>query len=380
MLCRILPSVLMALAVVVLPQIVAAEETDQGPPRPGLAAPFGRPGWAGWSEAARPTTLRAVAAGPRVNPAVLFKRLDANADGKVTEDEIPDAAPDRLKALLKRADVNGDRQVSPDELAEAVKKMRERAAGGPQEATAGRRPGAPVARPGEPLPPRPRDFAGGPWGGWPGRPDAMTGPTPPAGPRGFARGPWGGWPGRPDEMTGPTRAAGWRGWPDATTGPTPPAGPRGFAGGPWGGGPGRPDAMTGPTPPAGPRGFARRGWEGWPGAADARVRRGRGPRRGGRGAEGRFGPPQAGPDRRPEPPYAGLGAGPPRVRVLFSRWDKDGDQKLSLEEFAAGMMSFYGTARPAGPPTADVPPGPRVRKPRPPRAGADYWSWGGWDY
>ena len=80
----------------------------------------------------------------------------------------------------------------------------------------------------------------------------------------------------------------------------------------------------------------------------------------------------AGPGRRPEPPDAGLGAGPPRVRVLFSRWDKDGDQKLTLEEFAAGMMSFYGTTLPARPPTADVPPGPGVRNPRPPRAGADW--------
>ena len=401
MLCRILPSVLTALAVVVLPQIVAAEEADQGPPPLGPAAAFGRPGWAGWSEAARP------APGPRFDPKVLFKRLDANADGKVTADEIPAAAPDRLKALLKRADVNGDRQVSPDELAEAVKKMRERVAGNPQGATVGRVPGAPVAGPGGPFPPGPGDFAPGPWGsrrgwsdamtgptppagprgfargprgGWRGWQDAMTGPTPPPGPRDFARGPWGGWRGWQDAMTGPTPPAGWRGWPDATTGPTPPAGPRSIARGPWAGWHGWADAMTGPTPPPGPRGFAHNtGWEGWPGAADARVGRGRGPGRGARWAEDGFGgPPQAGPDRRPGPPYAAQRAGLPGPRALFRRLDKDGDEELSIEEFTAGMMYLYGATLPPDRPTADGPPGPRVRKPRPPRAGADYWSWGGW--
>ena len=61
---KLLPSMLTAAAVVALPQWIAAAEWEQGPQR-GIP-PF-------------------------------FEWLDANDDGKVALDEIPDGVPDRLK-------------------------------------------------------------------------------------------------------------------------------------------------------------------------------------------------------------------------------------------------------------------------------------------
>ena len=75
-------------AVFVLPQIVAAEESKRpGPP----------------------------------GPEMLFKLLDANHDGVISEDEIPADAPEPLKALLKAADKKRDKKVTLEEFVAAVK-------------------------------------------------------------------------------------------------------------------------------------------------------------------------------------------------------------------------------------------------------------------
>jgi hypothetical protein len=52
---------------------------------------------------------------------MLFKRLDANHDGVITQDEIPANAPEPLKALLKAADKNGDKKVTLEEFKAALK-------------------------------------------------------------------------------------------------------------------------------------------------------------------------------------------------------------------------------------------------------------------
>ncbi len=103
-------SLMTALAVVVLPQFVAAEEPDR-PERPG--------------------------------PERLFERLDANQDGRITADEVPEDAPERLKRLLVRADTDEDKVLTREEFNEARKRMAERRRGGPSEAGRQRRPDGP---------------------------------------------------------------------------------------------------------------------------------------------------------------------------------------------------------------------------------------------
>jgi hypothetical protein len=200
MMCRILPSLLTALAVVVLPQIAAAEPAEQGPQLPGPGKWLGRND--DGSQVARPPVWL------RLDPKQLFKRLDANQDGQVTPDEIPPGAPDRLRQLLKRADVNQDKQVSPDELAEAIRKLREAAAENPPEASRGRRPGPPDAMTGPTRPRGPGYF--GPWarGSRRGLADAVTGPTRPRGPGYFAWRSWGVPPGLAGVGPGPRRPPG----------------------------------------------------------------------------------------------------------------------------------------------------------------------------
>lgn len=70
------------------PQIVVAEEPEKGGP-PG--------------------------------PEMLFRHLDANHDGVISEDEMPADAPAPFKTLLKAADKNGDKNVSQEEFTAALK-------------------------------------------------------------------------------------------------------------------------------------------------------------------------------------------------------------------------------------------------------------------
>jgi len=103
----VIPNLMTALAVVVLPQFVAAEEPDR-PERP--------------------------------RPERLFARLDANQDGQITADEVPEDAPDRMKRLLARADKDEDKVLTREEFNEAMKRMAERRRNARQEAGPQRRP------------------------------------------------------------------------------------------------------------------------------------------------------------------------------------------------------------------------------------------------
>jgi Ca2+-binding EF-hand superfamily protein len=163
---RILPGLLTALAAVALPQIAAAEQAEQGPQPPDPAALLWRA-----DDGSQPARQPA---GPRFNPEWLFQRLDANRDGQVTLDEIPDGASDRIKELLKRADVNRDKRVTLDELAAALKRAGQAAAAVRPERGGRRRAG----------PPGPEGLFQRPFAGRRGPADAMTGPTRLGGPPG----------------------------------------------------------------------------------------------------------------------------------------------------------------------------------------------------
>ncbi len=47
----------------------------------------------------------------------LFDRTDANGDGKITPDELPQSRGARMRKLLERLDTNGDGAWTRDELA-----------------------------------------------------------------------------------------------------------------------------------------------------------------------------------------------------------------------------------------------------------------------
>jgi hypothetical protein len=77
---------------------------------------------------------------------MMFKRLDKNQDGKVTADEIPEAAPEVIKGMLKRADKNQDKEITAEEFRAAIRHFHPSA-----------RPGAPHGhRPGPPSSPSDR--------------------------------------------------------------------------------------------------------------------------------------------------------------------------------------------------------------------------------
>ena len=61
---------------------------------------------------------------PRGGPGMFFQRLDQNKDGKVTEDEVPDTAPEFVKSMLKKADKNQDKTITADELRSAAGQFR----------------------------------------------------------------------------------------------------------------------------------------------------------------------------------------------------------------------------------------------------------------
>ena len=163
---RVLSALLAAVAVVVLPHVVRAEEVK----KPG-----------------------------RPSPQTLFERLDKNKDGQIVADEVPPGAPERLKGMLRRADKNDDKKLTLAELTEAIK---DRKPGPPRS--------GPDARPRPPGPPRGGPHAkpympGPPPGGPHARPDRpgpphdrmarCFGPGHPHQRRDFAR--RHDWPGRP---------------------------------------------------------------------------------------------------------------------------------------------------------------------------------------
>ena len=100
----------------------------------------------------------------RPDPSRFFDRLDANGDGKVTLDEVPQRAREGIERLMKRADKDGDEALSRDELSA----MRRR--GGPPE---GRPGGPPEGRPGRPKRERPEGAFRPPSGDRRGGPPAI---------------------------------------------------------------------------------------------------------------------------------------------------------------------------------------------------------------
>jgi hypothetical protein len=139
-----LVQLLMITAVIIMPQILAAQDRPK-PQRP--------------------------------NPESMFKRLDTNKDGVITAEEIPTGMPERMKQFLIRADKNGNKQLALEELKAAFKarKQPNRMEGRPQ-GPAGR---IPEGRPGMGPPPGFGGF-GGPGMG-PMNPQGRPGMGPPQG-------------------------------------------------------------------------------------------------------------------------------------------------------------------------------------------------------
>lgn len=54
--------------------------------------------------------------------AELFDKLDANKDGVVTSDEVPDDKQAIFERLIRVGDANGDKKLSKDELVAGLKK------------------------------------------------------------------------------------------------------------------------------------------------------------------------------------------------------------------------------------------------------------------
>ncbi|MBN1588008.1 MAG: EF-hand domain-containing protein [Pirellulales bacterium] len=97
---RPLPILTIALAIVLLPSLLMAEEAK----RP----PMARPG-----------------------PEGFFKRLDANNDGQITLDEMPGPMKEHFGRLLERVDKNGDKKISLDELKLSQLKASRKSLGAP---------------------------------------------------------------------------------------------------------------------------------------------------------------------------------------------------------------------------------------------------------
>lgn len=73
----------------------------------------------------------------RQNPDRIFKRLDANGDGKITLDEVPEERKERFKPLIARGDKNGDGALDRTELRDAFAAPPGAPAGGPPERRGG---------------------------------------------------------------------------------------------------------------------------------------------------------------------------------------------------------------------------------------------------
>jgi Ca2+-binding EF-hand superfamily protein len=133
---RLLPILTVALSIVVLSSMAMAEEAKDAKKKDGPK---------------------------QHDPAQFFKKLDANSDGKLTLEEVPEAMKERLSRMLTRADKNGDKVVTLEEFVAAAK---DRPA----------RPGD--ARPGDRGPDGPKDAKRGDRGP-DDRPHAKRGPDGP---------------------------------------------------------------------------------------------------------------------------------------------------------------------------------------------------------
>ncbi len=103
---------------------------------------------------ARPESTEGKRPEGRPDPERFFERLDADKDGKVTLDEVPEPLRPRIEQMIRRADKDGDMAVTLDEL---------RAAGPPTQRPEGAKP--PQGKPGQartkrPESGKPRDGVG----------------------------------------------------------------------------------------------------------------------------------------------------------------------------------------------------------------------------
>lgn len=255
-------------------------------------------------------------------------RLDANKDGKVTLDEIPEGAPEQVKEMLRKADTDGDGVLTADELRQAMPRFGRGPFGfGPP--PAGGRPEADRPRGDGPRRDRgesSRDEQARPRDRGEGERDGEREER--ARPRDRDAG-W--WDGDRPRSEGRERFAeqrrGGRGWPEWGRRP-----------GPWG---------------RGPQGWwqgGRRSYQPGPWAFGGRPAWGRGYQPDWRRSTDM---------RRPGMP----GFGRPDPKEMFKRLDRNQDGSLSPEEFAA-----IGRVLPRPP----MPPGPQMgfRGPMPDRAAA----------
>lgn len=113
--------------------------------------------WAEDSRGGRPRPLPPQ--GP-FDPARLFNRLDAEKQGVISLDKLPERLPERLKEMLTKADSDGDGKVTREEFKAAFQAARKRMAE-PREGAAGKKPPA--------RPDRTRDT-----GTRPGRPERSS--------------------------------------------------------------------------------------------------------------------------------------------------------------------------------------------------------------
>src|SRR5688572_29920048 len=74
--------------------------------------------------------------------AELFDKLDANKDGVISSDEVPDDKQAIFERLVRIGDANGDKKLTKDELSAGLKKQAAQA-----EAAPAGRPGAPGGAP-----------------------------------------------------------------------------------------------------------------------------------------------------------------------------------------------------------------------------------------
>lgn len=70
-----------------------------------------------------PVRMVSTSGAPR-DPAILFKRLDANADGKVVAEEAPEARREMITKMIERADKDGDAALSLEEFTVVMNRIR----------------------------------------------------------------------------------------------------------------------------------------------------------------------------------------------------------------------------------------------------------------
>jgi Ca2+-binding EF-hand superfamily protein len=104
----------------------------------------------------------------QVQRSALFDSLDANHDGQITSDEVPDDQRRLFQRLLRRADANGDGKLSRDEFLAGMKEMQEQPRG-PQRDEQPAKSGPAASEPAKdnqnssvPGTPRARQFGNGP--------------------------------------------------------------------------------------------------------------------------------------------------------------------------------------------------------------------------